>query len=169
MTPRQHNLLTAVSLVLCVAVVASWLRSYLPEQFHARTHRGQILLVFSAQQHSYLFRPDRNFPIEEVVPVIYRFTDGDPGGVRFAFAGFAAALSDRQLGFWFFAVPHWALALPLAALAVWGLRTSRRRRFRAAAGKCLECGYDLRASDGRCPECGTAPKADGSAAATRAG
>jgi hypothetical protein len=44
------------------------------------------------------------------------------------------------------------LAILPAARALLALRTLRR----AAAGKCPQCGYDLRATPDRCPECGTA-------------
>ena len=49
-----------------------------------------------------------------------------------------------------------------AAVLAWGLNKNRRRAAAWAAGRCAECGYDLRASpEGggallpRCPECGT--------------
>jgi hypothetical protein len=56
--------------------------------------------------------------------------------------------------------PFWALmscflTLPIVAFARW--RHSRGRRIRLAAGKCPQCGYDLRATPDRCPECGTMP------------
>lgn len=48
----------------------------------------------------------------------------------------------------------------LAALAaVWPIRHASRRigrHRRSQAGRCPECGYDLRASKDRCPECGRA-------------
>jgi hypothetical protein len=63
-------------------------------------------------------------------------------------------------------LPLWLLALcaaawPLASLTLLFRRRSRRRR-RARAGYCTQCGYDLRATPQpggqlvtRCPECGT--------------
>ncbi|HZN66027.1 MAG TPA: hypothetical protein VFB66_12095 [Tepidisphaeraceae bacterium] len=49
--------------------------------------------------------------------------------------------------------PIWCIAVPAAALPlVRGWKRWRRRR--TPAGRCPECGYDLRASPGRCPECG---------------
>ena len=49
----------------------------------------------------------------------------------------------------------WGVYLLVAGppVVILGWRDRRRRR-RADAGCCPECGYDLRASDGRCPECG---------------
>lgn len=55
-------------------------------------------------------------------------------------------------------LPHWLLALAFALLpALWLTMTIRRRaaRSRAAHGRCVACGYDLRAGHDRCPECGT--------------
>jgi hypothetical protein len=153
---RLLNLLAILSALLCVIVVVLWVRSYLPEQFHPRSYKGRILLIFAAKQHVHLFSSDdRNYPLDETIRQIYSYTSGDPGAVQFGFAGFEVALSDREYGFWFFAVPHWAIAVPLAAAAGWGWWAGRRRSRREKAGRCLRCGYDLRASGERCPECGT--------------
>jgi hypothetical protein len=57
---------------------------------------------------------------------------------------------------WLAVVPYWFFAAAMAALALLGLRHTRRRmrRLRLAAGLCPSCGYDLRATPARCPECG---------------
>jgi hypothetical protein len=148
------HLVTVLSLLLCVAVVMLWVASYLPEQFHFRSHKGQFLLVFAAKQYANFFSGDPSLPLDGTIEFIKSYTAGEPSAAHFEFAGFEVALTDRDSGFWFFAVPHWAVALPLAAVAGWGWWTSRRRRRREKAGRCLQCGYDLRASPGRCPECG---------------
>ena len=50
-----------------------------------------------------------------------------------------------------------AVYVPVAGLtAVWRGRCERRRlqASRRAAGRCVQCGYDLRATPARCSECG---------------
>ena len=57
-------------------------------------------------------------------------------------------------------LPPWAVVVATGTLpAVRYARHRRRRaaRFRKARGLCPACGYDLRASPDRCPECGEVP------------
>ena len=162
MSRRLPNLLAGVSLLLCAGVVVSWAASYLPEQFHLRSHHGRVLLIFAAKHHAQLFEAaSRDFPLDQVLDHIRYETDParGEGRVQARFAGFEVGLSDREYGFWFFAVPQWAIAVPLAGAAAWGLWRGRTLRRRAIAGHCLRCGYDLRGSPGRCPECGAAGQA----------
>jgi hypothetical protein len=56
-------------------------------------------------------------------------------------------------------VPHWPFALIMSAAIVWTawpLIKEDRQRTRRLAGKCGQCGYDVRANKHRCSECGTA-------------
>jgi hypothetical protein len=52
----------------------------------------------------------------------------------------------------------WMIALAGAAIGVVGIHRGKelRNRWRQGRGQCVTCGYDLRASPERCPECGTA-------------
>jgi hypothetical protein len=56
-------------------------------------------------------------------------------------------------------IPLWLLIgfAAIAGLVVLGValkRGERRRQMWSIAGKCEQCGYDLRSSHERCPECG---------------
>ena len=161
---RRHllNLLTALSLLLCVAVCALWARSY----------RTRDSLLFG-------HRPDRR---HSVISMYGRLTFQRLDRARGGFAsppGYYAELAQRGyehrglrdrsvLGFAAydstagtdtyraFAVPHWAAALAALLPPACRAAGAARRRGRGLAGLCPDCGYDLRATPGRCPECGRA-------------
>jgi len=173
MKRRLLNLLTALSLALCLAVVALWLRSYW--RYDLLGVEGGRAEVFVGSYHGHLAwagRRARKYPDDDrrrsVLPnVEYQGgeIDSDVTAVltllrqnaTWRVAGFSYTFQPvvgpplRVL-----VTPSWSVALALAALP--GARLWRRgaRRRRARRGLCPRCGYDLRATPGPCPECGTA-------------
>ena len=97
-------------------------------------------------------------PADRVVRT--RSTGDGSFGFFFSFERDATPASwsrGRVTRVWTARVPYWLPALPLGvAPGAWALARAAavRGRRRAAAGRCAQCGYDLRASPGRCPECG---------------
>jgi hypothetical protein len=167
MLRRLFTLLSALSMLLCVATAALWVRSYwtvdVVERCQAKAVRGQWLTSVYGKLYFGAMRASGG--------VRGYFLHGD--GISYAAYGHARRpLGDGRhiLGFSFgsetktppdyhfaFGVPYWFL-LSLAA-AMPGIRGVRFRRRRACApGVCTTCGYDLRATPGRCPECGTETK-----------
>jgi len=81
------------------------------------------------------------------------------------FLGFTVARGTSRAGpFRYVVVPYWFVVLLTAILPVRWWLVRRRRRGRAFAGRCLDCGYDLRGTPGRCPECGAAAEPRATAA-----
>jgi hypothetical protein len=185
MKRRLLNLLTVLSLVLCVVVVVLWVLSYSlrPEVSHVGFDRRAVALHNGSVQFYWLKRfelvpipPPPGAPAAVLgKPLPYL---GDRPGWHFGAPGkhqLPAASRDvvvRPLAkFGGGAVPDpgvisgggfeasvWPLAALTAVLPT--LRIVRRRGAaaaarRAARGFCPSCGYDLRATPGRCPECGT--------------
>ena len=170
MKRRVLNLLTVLSLALCVAAATMWVRSYsvsdggqqLPDGRETRWGvistsgrvRVQCLRAASRAEN----RAASNWRRE--------FLGLSAGNERRLFLGFSIgeigppdAGDGTYVRVKWFAVPYWLL-FALTALATCAgakpLIRAKRLRQRREAGRCPACGYDLRATPGRCPECGTA-------------
>jgi hypothetical protein len=177
------NALTALSLILFVAVVALWVRSYWVsddvtresadgEGFwswsFAHAGRGRLLLVrhtiaysSGGNRHPAGLRWDRKAgPPSADWPMIAAGAGSDVVGWQFA--GFGHRWRDEQKLYgadrcdWV-TLPIWFAAAVTGAVSAPGSAAHarrRRRRWRERRGLCPTCGYDLRATPDRCPECG---------------
>jgi hypothetical protein len=176
---RLFNLAAAVSLVLCVATVALWVRSYWGSaqygwtwQARSRARSAEIYAVAGsiglAFIHSIDHRPNYN-GAPDVFETGWTFWAAHDGGRPYfpengernwGGYGFWLDLGDDTPGWRFqmnvriIEVPAWSLAtafvfLPAIVLIRW-------YRCHRQPGLCTRCGYDLRATPERCPECGTA-------------
>ena len=186
MRRRLLDLLTGLSLLLCVAAVALWVLSYTlrPEVFHVGFHRRAAALHNGSVQFHWLKRFELvSIPQPSGVPVAapgkpLPYLAEPPGWHYEAPPRRLLPAATRDVGVRPLAtlsggaVPHpgviqgggfevslWPVAV-LAAVppSLWIIRRrgSAAAR-RRAAGLCPACGYDLRATPGRCPECGHQP------------
>jgi hypothetical protein len=173
MTRRLLNLLTVMSLLLCVVVVALWVRSYFRYDIVAlAAYSGHSTEFFAARGRAVFFHfnsyDDDGPPTEWTYaawpagsPMARRMDAefSDLGPHWWTRLGFAAVFTDSHPYYKrlrVVSVPLWFIALVSAAppLAYAALR--RRAKTRRLASLCLRCGYDLRATPGKCPECGAA-------------
>jgi hypothetical protein len=150
MRRRVSAILSALSLILCIAMVGMWVRSYFvtdylwnhPEKAGAGITQGVGVICFWYE-----------LPIGRFHPVIrtqdwpHHFHD-----IGYGLGPKGDRYDDRVHSFF---VPNWLLTcilllLPLASVA-------RFQRTRRRPGTCSNCGYDLRATPNRCQECGAVP------------
>lgn len=155
MIHRLFTLASALSLVLCLATVVLWVRSYgttddcrLSPTVLVKSAGGALNLIRSNRQQVYV--PDERNLDEFRSGASFRWHFAGTEYIRYG------PLSYDANEWTVIRVPHWlvafsALALPVAALAI----LCRRRMGFKGRGRCKQCGYDLRASPDRCPECGT--------------
>ena len=184
MTRRLLNLLTALSLLLCVAVVTLWVRSYSRADTWRREWNDRARWTY-AEDHVtsadgavrlWLHRR-RDRPVDYVVAFhdacerrraarawhgwefLPRLSVEPAVPQSWHAAGFSFGRSEQQplaprRDNYTIAVPYWALAAVALAPAAWRPAASELRRRRRRAGLCARCGYDLRATPEQCPECG---------------
>ena len=162
---RLFTILSAMSLVLCVATCALWARS--SEHMDAMvidwcgttefdSMRGTAWLTTEKNE-----TPSNHMRIELIHDGLYPplYLDAEqrhaelqhPGLAHFGF--YCVKLHVREvcgLG-----VPFWLLIIMSTALPLLRARRSRTGRKRRTNSACSTCGYDLLATPGRCPECGT--------------
>ena len=155
---KRHlfNVAAAVSLVLCVGVVAACAYGHTRNSFYV--HAGSTIHEFRSIRHKLYYAGG---------------TQASPGGewdVPYLNSQDLNVQQDWSFALrhvkyppgnqiWVVMVPYWLLILLTAVLpTIWLVLILRHRR-RVRAGACLNCGYDLRATPDRCPECGTVPSA----------
>ena len=176
---RLVNFLTALSLVLCMATAALWVRSYwVTDEVSQGEAQRQIVVsssagVFSAELHDRWedSTPSRMAWVHEMrsnMALLVAVPSGERWWNRL---GFSAGREIVELDLMpvtvrlhritWLTIPCAAVVAPLAVLPALRLRRWRldRRRREDCAGLCPACGYDLRATPERCPECGTVPAA----------
>jgi hypothetical protein len=164
------NRLTVLSIVLCLAIVGLWVRSYWVQDVFehcdqgtrrhqmAMSYRGVICLI--AEQDLLGMFVD----FTSISGFGYHSRVAEPREVGFAwrFLGFDGwsyvwdVFPKFEYQYYVF-IPDWFI-LAIAAIlpSVRGISSLRRRRA-WVPGRCRQCGYDLRATPDRCPECGIVP------------
>ena len=173
MRRRLLNILTALSLLLCVAVVVLWVRSYsrFEQAWYARV---PFAISINSQQGSCKAEWTKRWPGLSYGLVTQhkalRPVDRDRGShyfmrecsVRVGSFGFGRAVHNvgnpgatTPTAFTIVTAPHWGLGLAAAVPPALLLFRWHRRRRRPLAGHCRSCGYDLTGNvSGVCPECG---------------
>jgi hypothetical protein len=183
MKRRVLNLLTAGSLLLCVATAVLWVRSYwrydsvavvdntverdgdhgvLWRSYAASSDRGKLRLT--VEDHEIRIRSDEPWPPPRPGWELRRFAGNLAPRLDLTHGrGWMGISSGSNFGMGsggssherYLTVPHAAVAFAAAVLATPLVkRRARRMGRRRVASNCLSCGYDLRATPGRCPECG---------------
>jgi hypothetical protein len=179
MTRRLLNLFTGLSLLLCVAAVALWVRSYarVDEITHTREAGYRDVTEWMAVCDSGRIRFSRmrywwgrGFARHTGESEGWHWESHVPYGPGRRRSGAEPTRLERvgfAWGSYRFPAPSpgtaWVVALPVWVLAVVaGLAPAvrlRARLHRPRDGCCSKCGYDLRATPHRCPECFTETKA----------
>jgi hypothetical protein len=166
------NLATALSLVLCVATVALWVRSYKANdevgwagrnsRWSAGANNGWgLVFVASAAAPAHPSQAHALGWGRYVGPPSDYYATGDhlgpPGRERSGPGVRLLSLVDGEVRRHAF-LGHLAYPTTLFAFApLTRVIAHARRRCRLGPGLCPSCGYDLRATPDRCPECGTIP------------
>jgi hypothetical protein len=183
---KLFNVFLVLSLLLCVATLAIWMRSCRRYEAIIRAHdngsgvRGHYVFWNRSSLGWGRFRTEVEGPSANQEWSIRRPSLGVPNGwsrqshaaedimptaLGFGRAGFSYRRSPSILGDTTLvgesrvvAIPCWLAAALFATPPLVRARAWRkhRARLRRAAGCCASCGYDLRATPDRCPECGIA-------------
>ena len=164
------NAATFLSVVMCLAAIAAWVRSeFAKDTFQWHSPRSRLFWTFGyAEGLCWFGRMDASsglppgFTVSSSVPpgrwAVESNLRANPDHVNFAGVLWSreqtvpTTADDTDIRV--LAIPLGipiAMSAPLTARAIF-LLVKRRRR--PKPGLCPSCGYDLRATPERCPECG---------------
>jgi hypothetical protein len=151
MKRRLFNMLAAASLVLCVASVVLWVRSY-----------RSLASLGDHDSVTFTYRDPRWWIISYPgVAVLCRQTGKDWTGhdlphVHMLGIDFGGSQGPTGDTIWNLRLPYWLLTAVTLVLPPLSMHRRWKTRHRQRGNECCVCGYDLRATPNRCPECGTA-------------
>ena len=186
MIRRLFMILSALSLLLCVALCALWLRSFVWEDsvcLGRLENRNRIFYLTSNSGHlemevSRYNRRRIQFVCDDAGPVPVATKPPEVSeGPWFGYStrtlrsiasekaervprfrtSLAGPPSRRAIEHQIDA-PYWLMVLIMSLLTLAAVYIRRRSHLSRAAGLCPSCGYDLRATPDQCPECGAEPK-----------
>lgn len=166
MIRRLFTAVSAMSLLLCVAITVLWVRSnstgdlicwhhlvQAPIRGHGDPDYYRDISVLTGRGGVQIQLQDVDPDLDHVRTVFHvRARSHQDARSDEGTLGFAYVTDEADATFVYF--PIWSVVLASAALpAIW-LVCRFRLSVRSADGYCRSCGYDLRASRGSCPECG---------------
>ena len=142
---------SVLSLLLCVATLALWVRSYwrLDCVYYSQDEESTVSVL---ALHGHVQAAVLKGATLGVGRLTHASESARSYNIGFGPFGFSyQSLSMIHV----ISLPHWFLALLFAILPALRLRALVRSRRLSRIGHCPRCGYDLRATPERCPECGT--------------
>ena len=169
MRRRVFTILSALSLLLFVAVVVLWVRSYTflhsynGDRLICITYRGRLEILLGQVDEVFSSSADARWSSHRIEHPGHGMNWWDivwrrAGERRWSFAGLRYAANDftlndgRRWPIQLVTIPSWAVAVATALPPLAMLISRTQRAYRR--GLCPSCGYDLRATPDSCPECG---------------
>jgi hypothetical protein len=149
---------------LTVLLIVVWTRSHLPPTLQVRSLDGKLMLFFSDGKLTFV---DPDAPEYRGKDTMMTLILGDPQH-EFRLLGFAYVhgLWPRPTNptsggfslrpFTLVELPYWVPTLAVGVPAVVAMLRRRRSAKWKLAGRCEDCGFDIRFNKDRCPECGKA-------------
>ena len=169
MPHRAFYPFAALSLLLCLALSAAWVRSYVVGDVYIRysTTDPDVYYMFVSGHGK--FRVSRSgsmgFTGLPPDPGYRRHERPQKGDYDMRLVGYeprrfpGVQLDDWGSDFRAVTVSYWLPVLLTSLPPLWAVVRWRRTARRGRRGLCPTCGYDLRATPDRCPECGAAAAA----------